>query len=81
MKLIHNQHALHRGFELLTTLPHVDCSSSLAHNLQDRVYRQNDQTWSVYFSTEVEKKSTVHSGKDLLCNSVPSASVRWIAQQ
>ena len=53
MKSVHNQLApKKKGFEFLTTLPHFDCSPILVHNLSDRVYRQNDQTWSFRYCWE-----------------------------
>ena len=45
---------------------------------EDRLYRQNDQTWSFYFSKEIYQQSRVSSnGDNLVYKSVPSISVLW----
>ena len=44
MKAVRNQLALRKDFDFLPALPYCDCLSSWAHNLQDRVCPQNDQT-------------------------------------
>ena len=60
MKSVQNKLAHHEGFGYPSTLPQIDCYSNWAHNLQDRVYRQNDKEWSfIHFSRETDKQSTV----------------------
>ena len=49
MKLVHKQLALRKDFEAFALAAIFLQFVKLSHNLQDRVYRQNDQTCSFRF--------------------------------